>query len=480
MSAKFHDYIVPGLDVLIGDPSILSPSKTDKQRAKVFEIPESYIYGVIDFYHEQTARGDSSRELTSRFNTILTAMHEQNTDSFELDNGTLVKFVSMEECIYPEGLNRHSSKSQTIAVTKKLFRQKDIDYHNIAIMTGTDQLSAIAARHKIDVARINPNVYTGRRKVVLPIECANLWYLNKEITPTEWRDVFPDEAQLRPNEFVEFDVENYGQSYRGFSNIGRFDVEKNALIPLQHTKFDNPSFSAIRPRTPGQAMLLEALLLPVDKVPIVIVPGTFGTGKTFLSTAAGYYGVTESGEYERVFVCPHDGSLGKDIGAIPGDSTEKTMVKAKPIADNLRNILRLITPPGKSNNQVQNFKNAAAKRSCLDKKVQEILDQYFEFESLIYMNGRNVSNSLIIYDEFQNMERYQARQLVGRVGDDSKMVISGDPTQLSNPHMNQTSNGLSYIASKLAGKPEATIVTLYKEETTRSTAAKAIAKYLEG
>lgn len=478
MPVDYHDFIVPGLDVLIGDPSILDPRPDDKKRAEILYLPENYIYRVIDFYHEQSGRGDSCRELTRRFGVILETMRERIDDDepFTLDNGTIVEFVKTDSFKFSMGLDYKSSKSHAIAAAKLVSERVDPDY--LAIMTGSDQLSTLAALYRIDVAHINPDVYTGRRKVKLPCECSNLWFSNKKITPSEWEDYFPKQEPLRPNEFVEFVFDDFSGREYGFSRIGRFDAAEDALIPLRNTHFKNPNFSSIRPRTPSQAMLLEALLAPPEEVPIVIVSGVFGTGKTFLSTAAGYYGVTESGEYERIFICPRDGALGKEIGFVPGDAIEKTMVKAKPIADNMREILRLTVPPEKLKDK-GSMKNASACRDCLDRHVGEVLDSYFEYESIIYMGGRSISNSFIILDEFQDTERYQARALLSRIGNGSKIVVSGDPTQITNPHLNRTSNGLSYSASRLAGKPEAIIVTLNENEIVRSVAAQAIANYLK-
>ena len=476
MSVDYHDFIVPGLDTLIGDPSILSPTAEDKKRAEIFYIPENYIYRVIDFYHEQSGRGDSCRELTRRFGIILDTMRQDEDDTFVLDNGTMIEFVQTDNFRFTMGLDYKSSKSHAIAAAKLVSEKVDPDY--LAIMTGSDQLSVLASLWRVDVAHINPDVYTGRRRVKLPMECASLWFNNKRITPEEWEDLFPKQTPLHPNEFVEFVFDDFSGRDYGWSCIGRFDAEEEALIPLKNTCFKNPSFKAIRPRTASQAMLMEALLAPPEEIPIVIVSGVFGTGKTFLSTAAGYYGVTESGEYERIFICPRDGSLGKEIGFVPGDSVEKTMVKAKPIADNMREILRLTVPPEKLKDK-GSLKNAASCRDCLDRHVGEILNDYFEYESIIYMGGRSISNSFIILDEFQDTERYQARALLSRIGNGSKIIVSGDPTQITNPHLNRTSNGLSYSASKLAGKPEAIIVTLNENEIVRSSAAQAIANYLK-
>ncbi len=480
MSVSYHDFIVPGLDVLIGDPSIINPLVDDKKRAEIFYIPENYVHRVIDFYHEQSGRGDSCRELTRRFSIILEAINQSGDDYYQLANGTIVEFVKTCKKDYAaNGLDPKSSKSDAIIAAQTISKKLETPEY-LAIMTGSDQLSALAALHKIDIAHINPTVYTGRRKVSLPLGCANLWFTNHKITAAQWADFFTGEEPLRPNEFVEFVVDDFGQIDNCFKNIGRFDAKEDALIPLRFHRFDNPKFKSIRPRTPSQAMLFEALLLPPEEVPIVVASGFFGTGKTFLSVAAGYYGVTESEIYEKIFICPRDGALGKEIGFVPGDDTEKTMVKAKPIADNVRNILRLVAPDcaGNKKNE-EDQKKSTPKRDCLDRKVADILDKFFEYESIIYMGGRSISNSFIIYDEFQDTERYQARALLSRIGDGSKVIISGDPTQITNPHLNRTSNGLSYSASKLAGKPEAIVVTLFEEDIVRSSAARAIAAYLK-
>lgn len=469
MKVEYHNHIVPGLDVLIGDPSILTPTKDSKKRADFFHIPEGYVYRAIDFYHEQSGRGDACRELTRRFEEILGAIRDNGPETFELENGTLVSFVKTP----PH--QQLGSKEQAVLAAQYLHEHKHSFDDCIAIMTGSDQLSALAALARIDVAHINPDVYTGRRKVHLPLEQSGLWYSNRKITPKEWGEIFPNELPLRPNEFIEFEIDDYGQIDHSFQNIGRFDADQDALVPLKYFHFSAHKFRHIYPKTAGQAMLLEALLAPPEEIPIVVVSGLFGTGKTFLTAAAGFYGVTVTDSYERIFVCPRDGALGKEIGFVPGDATEKTLVKAKPIIDNLREILKI------TEKDTKEFKESTAslsgKRDCFNKKVDDYLEKYFEFEPVVFMGGRSLSNSFIVYDEFQDMERYQAKALLTRIGNGSKIVVSGDPTQVTNPHLNRTSNGLSYSASKLAGKPEAAIITLTQDEIVRSPAALAIANY---
>ncbi len=473
MCAK-HEYIVPGLDVLIGDPSILYPHADEKKYAEAFFIPENYVHTVISFYDEQSGRGDSCRELVRRFGEILSAIEDPKC-GFILKNGTVIFFIRQAELKLEKNLNLNSSRHQTI-MTAKYIQEAELykKFSNVAIMTGSDTLATLAALYNIDVVHVNPEVYTGRRKVVLSDENSGLWYSNHKISAEDWTNFFPKESPLRANEFVEFVYNDFGKVDRSFVNIGRFVQSENALLPLRYFKFKSPRFNKIWPKTAGQAMLLEALLAPPEEIPLVVVSGTFGTGKTFLSVAAGYFGVSEDSIYERIFICPRDGALGAEIGFVPGDATEKTLVKSKPIIDNLRSILKLTNP--KNGKKSDNSSNLSVERDCADKHVDETLKKYFEFEPVIFMGGRSIENSFIIYDEFQDMERYQAKALLSRIGNNSKIIVSGDPSQLTNPHLNRTSNGLSYSASKLAGRPEAAIITLNKDEIVRSPAAIAIAE----
>ena len=77
------------------------------------------------------------------------------------------------------------------------------------------------------------------------------------------------------------------------------------------------------------------------------------------------------------------------------------------------------------------------------------------------------------------MERGQARALLSRIGNDSKIIVLGDPNQTTNPHLNRTSNGLSYSASKLAGDPLTAVISFdSSKEIVRSAAARHIAERL--
>ncbi len=483
MATKFHKYLVPGLDVLIGNPNFLTPTAKTKSKARRLLIPDSYLYRIDDFHNEQSTRGEAARELQRIFREeILRKIHEDNLQFYTFPNGMQLEIIDSSSLRFPAPLDPRSSKSQAVATalyclgTNNRILSEDkppITAKNLAIMTGSDPLAILSYLSKIDVAMVNPEVYTGRRTVELPYEVSHLWFSNHKIDRLEWKDAFPKETALLPNEFVEFTGDYPQVRNHSWKNVGRCDPTTGTLLPLRYYELTSSCTARkVRPRSAGQAMALEALLAPVEEIPIVIISGIFGTGKTFLSLAVAYFQTieTESPSYERIFICPRDAALGAEIGFVPGDVTDKTRAKAKPIEDNLIQILKLQY----GNNRE---KGNTGLGSAYDQFERLVKDHKIEFESVINMGGRSISSNFIIYDEFQDMERYQAKALLSRPAEGSKMVIMGDPTQTTNPHLNATSNGLSYSASKLAGKPEAAVISLFQHEITRSRAAMAIAKY---
>lgn len=336
MAQKFHKNIVPGLDMLIGNPDLLKPKPDTKKKADCLFIPEGYIYRLNDFYSEMSNRGDASRELVETFSGILGYLHDSGEDFFTFANGMRLGIVKFDEMRFPSDMtDRGSSKAQAIATCTYVNEHYEAD-GTAAIMTGSNKLINPAYLHNLDVARINPEVYTGRCKVKLNLEQSSLWLNAKRITLAEWQDFFPeykDQKKLMANQFVEFTTENYGQ-VNHFLKIGRFDSYREEIVPLKFHQIDNAAYRKILPRTPGQAMIMEALMLPVDQIPIVVILGTYGTGKTFMTCATGLKQV-EAGNFERIFVCPRDSSLGKDIGFLPGKERDKIRAKAKPIEDNI-------------------------------------------------------------------------------------------------------------------------------------------------
>ena len=96
--------------------------------------------------------------------------------------------------------------------------------------------------------------------------------------------------------------------------------------------------------------------------------------------------------------------------------------------------------------------------------------------ALTYIRGRSIPEQFIIVDEAQNLTPHEVKTIVSRVGENTKIVLTGDPYQIDNPYMNESNNGLSYIVDRFKDLSLAGHITLEKGE--RSALANAAAELL--
>ena len=87
-----------------------------------------------------------------------------------------------------------------------------------------------------------------------------------------------------------------------------------------------------------------------------------------------------------------------------------------------------------------------------------------EIEPLTYIRGRSIPNQYMIVDEAQNLTPHEVKTIITRVGEQTKVVLTGDPYQIDNPYVDATSNGLTTVVEKFKGEPVAGHVTLSKGE----------------
>lgn len=468
----FHKNLIPGLDALIGDPDILAPTALTKLKANTLVIPAHYIDRCREFRDELSNRGEAATQLIRSFARILESIHQNEGNEYICDNGMHIFFQKELS-----GTAKSTAETTVLAARWFIDHSGREDAEDVAILTGDNTLVALASLEDIDVAHVNPEVYTGRRKLQLNEEASYLWCRNGRLTLEEWNRNYPEEKPLNPNEFVEFVWnEEFSTEKKHFTYyIGRYhrvDTEEGEIWAIEQIHYIHNLPKFIELRTVGQAMFAEALMAPVEEIPIVICPSTFGTGKTYLGVSIGAQLTIfeKKPKYEGIFICPRDSDLGKEIGFLPGTEADKTIAKAMPIIDNFETYLRLRKDKEKG--------GEVKGRAQIKKDVQNYLNEYFEFVSIINMGGRSISNQWIVYDEAQELERFQINQLMKRVGDGSKLIITGDPEQIFNRHLNKQSNGLSYAATKMRGSEYAAIISMHDSEITRSKAAQEIAKFI--
>lgn len=255
-----------------------------------------------------------------------------------------------------------------------------------------------------------------------------------------------NEMRFTPNEFVIL------KSLTGQSAIAKFQA--NALLPLHK---DKPVWG-IRPRNKEQNFALDLLL--DDQIKFVSLIGPAGTGKTLLAIAAGLHKITDEKVYQKMLVSRPVFPLGKDIGFLPGDVEEKLSPWMQPIYDNVEFLMGLSQKDKKSG-----------------RGYHELLDMgVIEIEPLTYIRGRSIPNQFMIIDEAQNLTPHEVKTILTRAGDNTKIILAGDPYQIDNPYVDATNNGLVYAMNKFKGQSIAGTVTLSKCE--RSDLAELASKLL--
>jgi PhoH-like ATPase len=214
-----------------------------------------------------------------------------------------------------------------------------------------------------------------------------------------------------------------------------------------------PDLWGITPRNVEQKCALDLLLR--DDIPLVTLVGQAGTGKTLLALAAALRKVFDEDVYSRILVSRPIMPLGRDIGFLPGTKDEKLSHWMQPIFDNLAFLCD--STDAEPNETL---------RWVMDSKK-------LEMEAVTYIRGRTLPKMFIIIDEAQNLSPHEVKTIISRAGAGTKVVLTGDPSQIDNPYLDQDSNGLTFTIGKFQGNPLHGTVLL--EKTERSSLAAAAA-----
>lgn len=224
------------------------------------------------------------------------------------------------------------------------------------------------------------------------------------------------------------------------SAVGRFDSHHARVEPLLNIN----KIWGLQPRNVEQRCAMDALLR--DDIKLVTLMGQAGTGKTLLALACALRKVFDEGIYTRILVSRPIVPLGRDIGYLPGTKEEKLFNWMQPIYDNLEYLCS--STGGESNDTLQ--------------WVME--SDKIEMEAVTYIRGRSLPKMFIIVDEAQNLTPHEAKTIISRAGEGTKIVLTGDATQIDNPYLDKDSNGLTYTVGKFLGQPIYSQIFLDKTE----------------
>jgi PhoH-like ATPase len=288
------------------------------------------------------------------------------------------------------------------------------------------------------------DMYTGFSTLLVDDQLIDQFYEGEDIHLPE------DSGKFYPNEYIML----VSSSNEKKTAIAKYKSETEKLLKVAECNGGKKKAAwGVKPRNKEQGFALNLLRDP--DVHIISLVGKAGSGKTLLALSAGLEQVLEGqGKYNHLIVSRSVQPMGKDIGFLPGTMEDKMMPWIAPIRDNLKYLM-------------------GNDKGALDSYIGQGV---IEIEALTYIRGRSIPNAFIIIDEAQNLTTHELKTIITRVGEGTKIVLTGDIEQIDNVYVDEFSNGLTYAVEKFKEYDLSGHVTLLKGE--RSKVATLAAKIL--
>lgn len=416
-------------NVLLHDPKSLTSFQDNAVLVPIYVIEE------IDRFKKEASRLGENARWISRY---LDGLRQRGPLSVgvSLDNGGVLRVV-----FDPDDPQRVVSRTdgsvdnEILHIAKRLEEGDDspliIVTKDINLRIKADALGLTAQDYVTDRVRLD-ELYSGHTELDLPAEA---------IETIRGGGLLPlPEGNFSPNEYALLkDVEDPSNTA-----LARIDPLSGRLQPLIDVR---DGVQGIRPRNKEQYFALDALLDP--SIVLVTIMGKAGTGKTLLALAAGLEQVLLRGPYRHLLVSRPTFPMGKDIGYLPGTVEEKLNPWMQPIYDNLA--LLLETRNGDDGRSVDEL----------------IRSGTLAVEPLTHIRGRSIPQRFMLVDEAQNLTPLEVKTILTRVGERTKLVLTGDPWQIDTPYIDSSTNGFNHVVHHFREVPLAAHVELRKGERSK-------------
>ena len=424
-------------------------------------IPLCVIDEIKVIRKESFEKGRIARDLLEYINSF-PAEKLFSKEGVKQENGSILRVSQNFNEVRVDMENITKSEERTlqicVGIQEKEKKVVILVTNNLSLQLKAKALGIKAESLKDEVFPRFSEQYTGRIEVTVRDEVVDDFYENGIIYP---EDIFEDaeNEEIYENQFFVL------KSYSGRSAIGKY---KNGEI--QSLDFQKVYPYEVKAKNVGQRFMLEALL--DNSIPLVIIKGSAGTGKTFCTLAAGLEYTVNQNIYSRILVT-RSVTATEQYGFLPGDIEEKLSPYLAGIKDNLA-----ILCNGRKNDEKED------KYGFTDPKPQKEKGEYFfekkiiQIQAIGFLRGRSIVDTFFIIDETQNIDPDTIKSIVTRAGEGSKFIFLGDPTQIDNPNLTERYNGLVYLSEKMKGEKFCAQITLPDKESVRSDLAREAAKIL--
>lgn len=392
---------------------------------------------VLEEVDKHKKRQDGVGANARQFIRTLDQLREKGSLDEEIKLGKGKGAVSVVPCdlsLLPVGFEKENADNQIIAAALTLIRTLGDNKH--VVLVSQD----INMRVKCDSLGLQtedyiPNqiveraeeVFTGFVQYLVDDAFIDRFYSGEKILLNE-KDI-----KLYPNQYLML-VSNANDKKTA---LARFKAYNQPLCKVKEFK---GGVWGIYAKNKEQQFALDLLMDP--EVKIVSLIGRAGSGKTLNALAAGLQQILEDKIYTKLIVSRPVQPMGKDIGFLPGTLEEKMTPWLAPVQDNLE------------------FLMGGEKEHLRTMMEQGTI----EMEALTYIRGRSISNAYIIIDEAQNLTSHELKTIITRVGEGTKIILTGDIEQIDNAYVDATTNGLTYAVEKLKPYELVGHITLKKGE----------------
>ena len=405
-------------NVLLHDPDCLSVFGNNK-----VIIPISVLDELDKHKNRPDEVGRNARAIARTLDSLRSI--GSLSDGVKIEN-TLIRVELNHSNFIPEALDGTKVDNKILSTALGLMKDGEnviVVSKDITVRVKCDALKiAVEDYEKDKVAKEPETIFGGVTKEFVDSSCIDELYANKKITL---------DVDAYPNQFLI--LKSYTEESK--SAIVRCEGN-NSFVICKNIK---NSFGLV-PRNAEQRMALDLLMNPAIK--LVTIIGKAGSGKTLLSLAAALQQVITDSTYKRLLVSRPIQPMGKDIGFLPGMIEEKLSPWMQPINDNLEYLF------GTDTQMIGTYKD----------------EGLIEVEPLTYIRGRSIPNSLLLVDEAQQLSVHEVKTIITRMGDNSKIILTGDIEQIDVPYMDFSNNGLSHVIEKFKEYSIAGHITLRKGE----------------
>lgn len=404
-------------NVLLHDPSAI-----ERFVGNDVVIPLVVLEELDKMKHYSDELGKNSRYVIRFIDSLI-----QGVDlkvGIELDGGIALRIVidtpAGERKAFPLALDR--SKNKVLLVAHHLQEKGE----RVVIVS-----KDFVMRVKSQAIGIEAEDYESTKE---PLEGLYRGFVKKEISKAEM-DRFLVEGKIQLTEDRPFHPNEYCHMTSGteHSVIAKYNSRSKSFEPIESQHRD---IWGIRPLNVQQQCAMDLLLR--DDIHLVTLIGQAGTGKTLLALACGMRKIFDESIYSRMLISRPIMPLGKDIGYLPGSKEEKLYHWMQPIFDNLKYLCE---------------ETSGGEDVGLDTKNWILESNKIEMEAVTYIRGRSLAKMYIIIDEAQNLTPHEVKTIISRAGHGTKIILTGDPSQIDNPYLDKDSNALTYIVNRFKNQP---------------------------